>query len=61
MMLDTLITLAAIAAGAPVAVWAVSRDTTPRTWRHHTELVIGLMLLVGGVAFAMLGGGTSSG
>jgi NhaP-type Na+/H+ or K+/H+ antiporter len=56
-MIDTLITLAAITTGAPLAVLAAtSPPHTPRSWYHHAALVLGLVLLVGGVAVATAGG-----
>jgi hypothetical protein len=53
-MFDTLITLAAVATGASLAVWATSTPpTTARTRRHHAELLVGITLLVAAVATAI--------
>jgi hypothetical protein len=61
-MLDTLITLTAVAAGAPLAVWVASRPTTtPRTWRHHAELAVGVALLACAVATAIAAACASGG
>jgi hypothetical protein len=56
-MTDTLITLAAVTTGAPLAVLAATRPShAPRSWRHRAALVLGLALLVGGVITATVGG-----
>ncbi len=56
-MADTLLTLAAVLTGTPLTVWAVSHEpATPRTWRHHAELAVGVALLAAAVAVAMAGG-----
>jgi hypothetical protein len=55
-MRDTLLTLLALTAGAPLTVWAASRPpTTPPTRRHHAELLVGIALLVAAVATAIAG------